>query len=317
MVNKVETEVKKNKIVKYIFPTILVILLFAIVLNAEWVTNKIADLLEKDPVVVIGNKNIYSKNEDFEFVQESDNFKPYSYQGLLNIYFSVINNGWEQFTFYCPSEYTECLEDVKTISENEVLLTHINNYTHPYNNYNNIKTTFYESGEVTIEIDRLYNEEDIRRIDEKINALLPTIINGITDDEEKILAIHDWLVNNTKYDQQKNDTGYSPYRSSIAYGAFFEGYALCGGYSDAMALFLTEIGIKNYKVASDSHVWNAVYINNEWLHLDATWDDPVSKDGKDNIWHKYFLIPTSKFKELDKPTETDHIFDKSVYLEMK
>ena len=34
---------------------------------------------------------------------------------------TVLNNGWESFTFYCPREYVTCAEDVKTaISNNEI-----------------------------------------------------------------------------------------------------------------------------------------------------------------------------------------------------
>ena len=24
-----------------------------------------------------------------------------------------------------------------------------------------------------------------------------------------------------------------------------------------------------------NHAWNAVYLNNQWYHMDATWDDPT------------------------------------------
>ena len=34
-----------------------------------------------------------------------------------------------------------------------------------------------------------------------------------------------------------------------------------------------DFGIKNYKIASSNHVWNYVYIENNWYHLDLTWDE--------------------------------------------
>ena len=40
-----------------------------------------------------------------------------NYTFSTNIY-STLNNGWETFTFYCPDEYTECLNDVDKISKN-------------------------------------------------------------------------------------------------------------------------------------------------------------------------------------------------------
>ena len=49
-----------------------------------------------------------------------------------------------------------------------------------------------------------------------------------------------------------------------------------------MGIFLTKMGYDNYKVATtiekdentEGHVWNAVKINGEWLHLDLTWMIP-------------------------------------------
>ena len=74
--------------------------------------------------------------------------------------------------------------------------------------------------------------------------------------------------------------------------------------------------VKNYRIASDNHIWNAVYINDTWLHLDLTWDDPVSEDGINYLYHKYFLINNDQLRSEDKDL-TDHIFDSSVYLEFK
>ena len=44
------------------------------------------------------------------------------------------------------------------------------------------------------------------------------------------------------------------YASDIAYGPLFEGYGICGGYTDAMELFLEKMGIESYKISSDQHV---------------------------------------------------------------
>ena len=81
-----------------------------------------------------------------------------------------------------------------------------------------------------------------------------------------------------------------------------------------MALFLEKLNIKNYKISSDKHVWNAVYINNEWLHLDLTWDDPVSKDNKDHLEHDYFLINDNELLNKEK---NEHTYDINVYSEFK
>ena len=55
-------------------------------------------------IVVTCQTNKYTKDIDYLYVQKSQDYIPYSYQDLLNIFYSVIDNGWDQFTFYCPEE---------------------------------------------------------------------------------------------------------------------------------------------------------------------------------------------------------------------
>lgn len=81
-----------------------------------------------------------------------------------------------------------------------------------------------------------------------------------------------------------------------------------------MAIFLNRWNVPNFKVASNTHIWNAVYINNKWLHLDLTWDDPVSiNSDKNNLIHKFYLIDT---ETLESYNIDDHEFDKIIYQEL-
>ena len=100
----------------------------------------------------------------------------------------------------------------------------------------------------------------------------------------------------------------------MAYGPLINKLALCGGYTDTMALFLEKMGIPNYRIASENHIWNLVYINNEWKHLDLTWDDPVTSNGTNILTHKFFLINSTTLNNLDKD---QHIFEKDIYIEAK
>mgnify|MGYP001092294894 FL=1 len=133
------------------------------------------------------------------------------------------------------------------------------------------------------------------------------------DRETKIKTIHDYIINNTKYDIDKANNGKSNYDSSRATGVLFEGYGICSGYTDVMAIFLNKIGVDNFKVSSDTHIWNAINYNNNWYHIDATWDDPVSQSGVDSLSHDYFVINTQQLKNLDV-NNTDHNFDNKYYL---
>ncbi len=278
------------------------------------ITDKLVSLLDTKPSIIIKTGNKYTKNYDFDYVKLDATYIPYGYQDLLDIVYSVLNNGWRTFTFYCPDEYTDCISDMASISTDNNLLTNINNFVHPFNNFEHIKTSFDSTGEITITISKLYTEEEINKVENAINNFKTTNINETMSDYDKIKAFHDYIINNTRYDIERAQIGKSSYHSNIAYGPLIEGYSVCGGYSDAIAIYLSDLGIKNYKISSEDHVWNALYLNNEWLHLDATWDDPYGNDGTSYLIDDYFLINTKKLFELDS---NSHIFSTSVYQEFK
>ncbi len=301
---------------KLIMPLILGALLILEIKYLEPITNYIVHILDNQKEVIVLDTNKYHKDASYLFVEETTNFTPYSYQDLLNIIYSIINNGWNSFTFYCPKEYSDCISDIKNISVNDTLLTEINNYANPFNSFSTLQTLYDDNGEITIKLTKTYTDEEIAIINDKLNTMLNSLITDNMSTKDKLLAIHDYIINNTKYDTEKNNNGSSKYHSNTAYGVFLEGYATCNGYADAYALALDRLGIKNYKVSSSTHIWNAVYYNNEWLHIDLTWDDPVSSDGKDYLYHKYFLVNTEQMKKEDGDLQ-DHIFDNKVFQEFR
>lgn len=264
--------------------------------------------------VTLDSRNEYYRDYDFEFVQNTDDFAPKSRQDILNIYYTVLNAGKTKFTFYCPKEYEGCLDEVEDIANDQDELSDINNYTHPYNGFSHIETEFDSLGKVTLSIVNTYSYTDIERINQKIDEILPQLTNEANSVRTNIKNIHDYIINNTKYDSDKAENRASKYRSDVAYGPLFQGYAVCGGYTDLMELFLERLGVKSYKVSSDSHVWNAVLVDNVWYHLDLTWDDPVASDGTEYLEHDYFLISTPKLSDLDT---TQHTFNQNVYKELK
>lgn len=258
--------------------------------------------------------NKYYRDYDFKFVQNTTNFVPNNFQDILNIYYTVINSGNNTFSFYCPAEYKTCLDDIQTLANDKSLLSDINNYTHPFNSFSHIETEFDSIGKVKLEIVHAYNQEEITMIEEKVDELYKLLVNNNLSQKENIKNIHDYIINNSKYDSDRSDKDIIKYKSDIAYGPLFEGYAVCGGYADLMELFLEKMNIKSFKVSTKSHVWNAVFLDNKWYHLDLTWDDPVATDGLDYLEHKYFLIGT---EQLISQETTQHLFNQDIYLEVK
>lgn len=311
---------------KYIIPLMCYLIILFVLVNISDITNYLAKIISSNQVLTIENGNDYTKNYNFLYIKNSKDYIPYSYNDLIDIVYSVINQGWKEFTFYCPSEYTECIKDITTLSKDELNLTHINNFVHPYNSFNTLQTAITESGEITITVEYLYKEEEIETINNYVDNIIKDLYKKTDDDYVNLKRIHDYIIDNTKYDIERNDNGESKYQSFNAYGPVKEGYATCNGYADLMAIILSKLDYENYKIAttkdeisyeSNGHVWNALKLDDKWVHLDLTWDDPVSSDGKDYLYHKYFLVTTEEMLKADSGNVLveEHNFDKSIYQE--
>ena len=273
-----------------------------------------AYLFGNDTEIVIEEKNEYYRDYDFMYVQNVDHITPKSYQDLLNIYYTVLNSGQTSFSFYCPKEYKNCIEDVKEIAKEENILSTINNYVHPFNSFSFIKTEYDSLRKVIIHIEKTYNNEDIQLINKKIDELYPKLVSNNADVKDNIKSVHDYIIEHAKYDSRRSNHNVINYKSDTAYGPLFEGYALCGGYTDLMQLFLERMGVKSFRISSEKHIWNVVNIEDKWYHLDLTWDDPVVSDGRDYLEHTFFLVDTNTLLEEGR---VEHAFTYNFYPEVK
>lgn len=292
---------------------LLFILIGLVLIRKDDINTIINKYLSPNRETVLTDVNKYYREYDFKFVQNTNDFSPNNYQDLLNIYYTVINSGKDLFTFYCDSEYTNCIDDVSSIANDKGLLSDINNFVHPYNAYSNIETEYDSLGKITIKLSRNYTEKEIEKINNRVDELYKELVTS-DNARDNIKNVHDYIINNSKYDSNRSDNNIVEYRSDIAYGPLFDGYAICGGYTDLMQLFLEKMNLKNYRVSSNSHIWNAVEIDGKWYHIDLTWDDPVVSDGKDYLYEDYFLITTHDLLEKEK---TQHVFNQNRFLEVK
>ena len=258
-------------------------------------------------------------NYEFQFVKETNDFHVKSRQDILNVIYTILNHGITDFTFYCDKDYERCTDDLSDISQDQVLLSTINNFVSPYNSYEKVYFKISSYGEVNMSIDKLYSDEEIRSIESKIAEFETINIKEGMSVRDKIKAFHDYLINNSVYDKERanaiengNDTQSS--NSHKATGPLVYGMALCSGYSDAMKIYLDKLGVPNYKISNSNHIWNLVKLDGEWLHLDLTWDDPVTTDGSNILLDRFFLVTTDKLHELDP---TGHNFNAEYYPETK
>ena len=294
---------KKTVILLSILLTFLLIIYFK---------DDILSFLEEKFVVASKiEKNEWTRNYNFKYISNTDNLYPQNKQDILNIYYTFINSGMDEITFYCKRDYIGCSNDVKEIIQNQEIVSNINNFVHPYNESSGNHLDIYKNyGKIVIKNDKLYDNRMKYILEFDIDNIIEQNITKNMTDREKIKVIHDYIINHTKYDKEYADKKNSKYKANTAFGALEEGYAVCSGYADSMMLFLERFGIKNYKVASSDHVWNYVYLDNNWYHLDLTFDDPVTDTGEDIISYDYFLITDRELEKLDK---TNHTYDKTIY----
>ncbi len=270
--------------------------------------NNIANFITEE-IIYRGSNKVLTYNEyyldyDYSYVQNIDTEEVKNYQDVLNMIYTILNSGDDSYSFKCG--YTDCINDVKKLVDDADVLTNINNLVHPFNSFSTINVSVANSGKITVNNKKAYSDSDIEYIKDYINNFINNNINNSMGNYDKIKVFHDNIVNSTEYDVDNTNKTYT------AYDLLTTGKAICGGYSDIMAIYLNTLGIQNYKITSDNHVWNLVKLDDVWYHLDMTWDDPVASDGNQYLLHNFFLISTDKLLELDK---IEHNFDKNVYKE--
>lgn len=260
--------------------------------------------------------NDYYLEDNFNYVNNYTGTGIKNNEELIGFIYYTLNSGSTYVERYIDDDYTNYNSDIAFLTMNDGkgfkdTVSILNNFVHPYNSSNNIKISYGGDYKIGITINRAYSEDDIA----KINAVVDRVINEkITNSmpiKEKIRVIHDYIIDNTEYDKLKYDNkNDNTYKSNTAYGVLIQGYGTCNGYADTMAIFLNKLNVINYKISNDEHIWNLVYLDGKWYHLDLTWDDPISDINVNR--DTYFLITT---ETLEKINDGTHNFDKNIYSE--
>lgn len=260
--------------------------------------------------------NEYYIEDNFNYVENYTDIGIKNKEELINFIYYTLNSGIPHTERYIKKEYTNYQNDINILSSNngkdfKEIISLLNNFVHPYNSSNNININYGGKYKIGITINKAYTNEEINQINKVVDKVIKEKITNNMPPKEKIKIIHNYIIDNTQYDKLKyEDKNDKTYKSNTAYGVLIEGYGTCNGYADAMAIFLDKLNIINYKISNEKHIWNLVYLDGSWYHLDLTWDDPISDI---NINRDiYFLITTEKLEELNDGT---HNFDKTIYTE--
>jgi len=138
---------------------------------------------------------------------------------------------------------------------------------------------------------------------EKAKGIINKYITKDMSDYEKVLAIHDYLVLNAKYDDRVK-SGDGPAASRLAQGVILNGTGVCSSYAGGMCLLLGMVDIECIFVAGTGkgegdHAWNKVKIDGEWYNIDATWADPTP-DRPGEVSYEYFGLTDAEFAKTHK-----------------
>ncbi len=122
-------------------------------------------------------------------------------------------------------------------------------------------------------------------LDKKVAEITGKVISSEMTENDKELALHDYLVRSTAYDISGTEESYTPY------GVLIKGKGNSYGYAMAMQLLLSRAGIESRIVAGDGGAWNIVRIEGDYYHLDASNDSMLDGEGKVIVTHDYFNLP--------------------------
>lgn len=269
------------------------------------------------------NKYFYNQLEEHSktiykaFESNKENMKTGTYKVELgNSFTPLLNqaNGQDQLGKYYQSAieaYTYDNPDVFYLSPNKMYLN-IETTTKGSNVSYNV---YINSGnEANYLIDEFSSKAQIDNAMSEIEQIRSRILqNRRNNTYENIKIVHDYLVENIKY-----DTSISKENIYNIYGAMVNGEAVCEGYARSFKYLMDSLGIPctlvigkgtNSEGRTESHAWNYVQVENRWYALDATWDDPISTTGfvNENSKYRYFLkgsndmikdhTPSSQFTE--------------------
>ncbi len=156
--------------------------------------------------------------------------------------------------------------------------------------YYNAKYT-YSPNEATIEFAVSYvnTREQEDYVEQQVLIILAQIITPEMSPLKKVKTINDYIVLNSQYSDTTNDPNINAHS---AYALLKEGQGVCQGYALLTYKMLEQAGLPVHIISGSAgggpHAWNLVQLNDNWYHLDVTWNDPLP-NSPGQVNYNYFL----------------------------
>ncbi len=150
-----------------------------------------------------------------------------------------------------------------------------------------------------------------RAIYDKAVQVIQEIISDDMSDYEKELAVYDWILEWTLYDEDyanQSPSATPDPDNHNPYGLLTHHTAICYGYTTTFQLFMDMLEIECISVNGTSHrgeqehAWNLVKLDDDWYCVDLTWSDSA---GDGEVSYMFFNLTSQEFEQ------QDHQWDKS------
>lgn len=137
--------------------------------------------------------------------------------------------------------------------------------------------------------DKARVREHRRALDARLDKLLRPAME--LDEAGRLLFVHDFICENVRYDKLKKS-----YSHEII-GPLQNGVGVCEGIAKTVKLMCSRLGLECVIAVSKAdpdrpngylHAWNVVKTAHSWRHVDATFDNTLSRGGE--IRYDYFNL---------------------------
>jgi len=199
-----------------------------------------------------------------------------------------------EFDIHYTGDTTEIKDELSELIKHAIqdpyIYANISSFKWKYDGYaNNIVIKFQFTYHIS-QAEEAFVEQTLA------NIIAP--MHGLSD-LQKLQAAHDFIVLSAEYSKETEGSQYSPYT------LLTENKGVCQAYALVLYRMLEMLGFEvQYvpgKVGEQLHAWVLVKLDNEWYHIDVTWDDPLP-DRKGEVRYNYFLVS-------DRQLAQDHSWD--------
>ena len=155
--------------------------------------------------------------------------------------------------------------------------------------------TSYTSSQstVTLTMDYLSTYSQEQAVDKEVKNVLDDLNVYNEDNYHKVLAVHDYIVQNISYDYSLNNHS--------GYNAIVDKNVVCQGFASITCKMLKELGVGVRYITSTDHAWNIIKLGYYWYNTDNTWDENTTTSS--SISYKYFLKGSNDFDD-EHPRES-------------